>query len=185
MAATQGKALRLLRSLALSAPALLCAAPSPSVFARQSPTQTQTPAPQQTPARRTGRSYETAPNARRQTTPAPQSPSPVTFTDVAAQLGVTFRHAASPTSQKYLPETMGAGVALLDYDADGRLDIFFTNGAALADPMPDAAAPDKREPRSWNRLFHQKPDGTFVDVTERAGLRGEGGAARREGGAVS
>ncbi|HEY0170231.1 MAG TPA: CRTAC1 family protein, partial [Pyrinomonadaceae bacterium] len=98
----------------------------------------------------------------------------VTFEDVAARLGVGFRHAASPTSQKYLPETMGAGVALFDYDADGRLDIFFTNGALLADPMPDAAAPDKRDPRFWNRLYRQKSDGGFEDVTERAGLRGEG-----------
>jgi enediyne biosynthesis protein E4 len=170
MAATQGKALRLLGCLVLSAPALLCVAAG----ARPSPPQQQPPAPSQTPARRTGRSYETAPPARRQTTPAPQSPSPVTFTDAAAQLGIGFRHAASPTSQKYLPETMGAGVALLDYDADGRLDLFFTNGAALADPMPDAAAPDKREPRFWNRLYRQKSDGTFEDVTERAGLRGEG-----------
>jgi hypothetical protein len=164
MAATQGKAVRLLRCLVLCALAQFCA----DADARQPP------APQQTPARRTGRSYETAPPARRATTAAPQSPSPVTFADVTAQLGVAFRHAASPTSQKYLPETMGGGVALLDYDADGRLDIFFTNGAAVADPMPETAAPDKREPRFWNRLFHQKPDGTFEDVTARAGLRGEG-----------
>jgi hypothetical protein len=132
------------------------------------------PAPQATPAQRTGRSYDTAPPPRRTNAPAPQSPSPVTFADVTAQLGITFRQSASPTSQKYLPETMGGGVALLDYDADGRLDLFFTNGAALADPSPKGAEPDKRDPRFWNRLYRQKPDGTFEDVTERAGLRGEG-----------
>lgn len=81
---------------------------------------------------------------------------------------------ASPTSQKYLLETMGGGVALLDYDGDGRMDIFFTNGAALQDPMPRGAMPDKREARYWNRLYRQRPDGTFEDVTERAGLRGDG-----------
>jgi enediyne biosynthesis protein E4 len=129
---------------------------------------------QQTPAPQTGRSYETGPPARRPASPAPQSPSPVNFTDITAQSGITFRHAASPTSQKYLPETMGGGVALFDYDNDGRLDIFFTNGARLLDPMPKGARPDKTDPRFWNRLYHQKPDGTFEDVTERAGLRGEG-----------
>ncbi|HYY92926.1 MAG TPA: FG-GAP-like repeat-containing protein, partial [Pyrinomonadaceae bacterium] len=134
----------------------------------------QTPAPQPSPAQRTGRSYETGAPARKPASPAPQSPSPVSFTDTTAQTGITFRHAASPTSQKYLPETMGGGVALFDYDNDGRLDLFFTNGARLQDPMPKGARPDKTEPRFWNRLYHQKPDGTFEDVTERAGLRGEG-----------
>jgi hypothetical protein len=69
---------------------------------------------------------------------------------------------------------MGGGCALLDYDGDGRLDIFFANGAALSDPMPKGARPDKREPRFWDRLYRQKSDGDFEDVTERAGLRGAG-----------
>jgi enediyne biosynthesis protein E4 len=141
--------------------------------------QTLTPAPASptpTPmSTRTGRSYETtAAPARRPAPSAPQQPSPVTFSDVTAQAGVRFRHVASPTSQKYLPETMGGGVALFDYDSDGRLDIYFTNGAALRDPMPKGDAPDKRDPRFWNRLYRQKRDGTFEDATERAGLRGEG-----------
>jgi len=171
MAETQGKAVKFFRCLALCALASLwtCAA-----VARQAPAAQQTPAPQQTtPPQRTGRSYDTAPPARK-AAPLPQSPSPVTFADVTAQTGINFRHYASPTSQKYLPETMGGGCALLDYDGDGRLDIFFTNGAALADPMPKGAEADKREARFWNRLYRQKPDGTFEDVTERAGLRGEG-----------
>ena len=69
---------------------------------------------------------------------------------------------------------MGGGVALFDYENDGRLDIYFTNGAALSDPMPAGARPDKHDPRFWNRLYHQKPDGTFTDVTERAGVKGAG-----------
>ncbi|HEX8187177.1 MAG TPA: VCBS repeat-containing protein, partial [Pyrinomonadaceae bacterium] len=155
------------RSLLVLALAQLCFA---AAYARQA-----APAPQQTPAQRTGRSYDTGPPpTRKPAPPAPQSPSPVVFADVTAQVGVNFKHSASPTSQKYLPETMGAGVALFDFDADGRLDIFFTNGALLNDPMPKNSAPDKREPRFWNRLYRQKSDGSFEDVTERAGLRGEG-----------
>ena len=69
---------------------------------------------------------------------------------------------------------MGSGVALLDYDNDGRLDIFLVNGAPLSDPTPRGTIPQKTGPKDWNRLFHQKPDGTFEDVTERAGLQGFG-----------
>ena len=64
------------------------------------------------------------------------------------------------------------GVAVFDYDNDGRLDIFFTNGARIDDPMPDGKKPEKSNPRYSNRLFHQNPDGTFTDVTEKAGLAG-------------
>src|ERR1043165_2865976 len=165
---TQSKALVLARFLVLLS---LAAFP---LGTRTRAQQSGAPAPQPSPAQRTGRSYETGTPARQPASPAPQSPSPVSFTDITAQTGITFRHAASPTSQKYLPETMGGGVALFDYDNDGRLDIFFTNGARLQDPMPKGARPDKTDPRFWNRLYHQKPDGTFEDVTERAGLRGEG-----------
>lgn len=69
---------------------------------------------------------------------------------------------------------MGAGVALLDYDRDGRLDVFFTNGAELLDPMPKGKTPDKREPKFWNRLYRQRADGTFEDQTEKAGVKGVG-----------
>src|SRR5438876_8130315 len=67
---------------------------------------------------------------------------------------------------------MGGGVALLDYDNDGLLDIFFTNGAKIEDPMPDDKLPDKSDRKFWNRLYRQNPDGTFTDVTEKAGLSG-------------
>jgi enediyne biosynthesis protein E4 len=96
----------------------------------------------------------------------------VHFTDVTEAVGIAFRHVSSATSNKYLIETMGGGVALLDYDVDGRLDIFFTNGAKLEEPMPPGKRPDKADPRFWNRLYHQNADGTFSDVTEAAGLTG-------------
>jgi hypothetical protein len=67
---------------------------------------------------------------------------------------------------------MGGGVALLDYDGDGRLDVFFTNGAAIDDAMTSARTPDKRDPRFWNRLYRQTAEGRFVDVTTAAGLAG-------------
>jgi hypothetical protein len=142
-------------------------APEPST-AQQPPTS----APQ-APVR-TGKSYSTSDPIRKPPPSAPLAPSPVTFTDVTAALGITFKHAASPTSQKYLLESMGSGAAVIDYDNDGRLDLFFTNGAHLQDPMPKGAAPVKSDPKFWNRLFRQKSDGTFEDVTDRAGVRGEG-----------
>lgn len=121
----------------------------------------------------TGKSYATDAIIRPVTT-ASQFPSPVTFEDVSAVSGVKFRHAASVTSVKYLPETMGGGVALFDFDNDGRLDIFFTNGAEILESMPKNKPPEKTNTKYWNRLFHQRSDGTFEDTTEKAGLKGEG-----------
>lgn len=99
---------------------------------------------------------------------------PGNFVDVTAKAGVNFQGRASHTPKKYLLETMGSGVALLDYDNDGRLDIFFVNGAPLADPTAKGTIPQKTGPEYWNRLYHQKKDGTFEDVTEHAGLQGAG-----------
>lgn len=99
---------------------------------------------------------------------------PGKFVDVTSASGVHFQHLASHTSKKYLIETMGSGVALFDYDNDGLLDIFLVNGAPLADPTPKGAIPQKTGPEYWNRLYHQKPGGTFEDVTEKAGLQGAG-----------
>ena len=103
----------------------------------------------------------------------PAPPLEVPFSDITLASLVDFKHEASPTAQKYLIETMGGGVAVFDYNNDGRLDIFFVNGAALADPMPAGGAPDKSNPKFWNRLYRQKPDGSFTDVTAKAGLSGQ------------
>ena len=104
----------------------------------------------------------------------PTASGPAKFVDVTSRLGVIFQHAAPHTSKKYLLETMGSGVALFDYDNDGRLDLFLVNGAEINDPSPLGTVPQKTGPKYWNRLYHQKSDGTFEDVTEKAGLQGAG-----------
>lgn len=99
-------------------------------------------------------------------------PAAVPFTDITTSGGVTFRHDASKTTQKFLPEAMGGGVALLDYDTDGRLDLFFANGARLDDNTTATRPPDKHEARFWNRLYRNLGGGRFADVTDRSGLAG-------------
>jgi len=130
-------------------------------------------AQQPTPTPRSGRSYSADELPKTPPPAGPKGQSPMTFTDITAQTRINFKHQGSPTSVKYLLETMGGGVAIFDYDSDGRMDLFFTNGALLKDPMPKVGMPDKNDPKFWNRLYHQKADGTFEDVTERAGLKGD------------
>jgi hypothetical protein len=84
------------------------------------------------------------------------------FVESAAELGIDFTHRHFGTGEKYMPENMGPGVAVLDYDGDGLLDVYFAQGIPLAG--------DERDPTAINRLFRQTPDGTFVDVTARAGV---------------
>ena len=96
------------------------------------------------------------------------------FVDITEKAGVHFLHQAPHTSRKYLIETMGSGVALFDCDNDGRLDLYLVNGAPFSDPEPKGSIPQKTGPEYWNRMYRQKPDGTFEDITEKSGLQGIG-----------
>lgn len=131
-------------------------------------------AQQPAPTPRPGRSYSAGELPKTPPPPGPKAPSPVTFSDATAASKIDFKQQGSPTLQKYLLETMGGGVAMFDYDNDSRMDLFFSNGALLRDPMAKGAMPDKSDRKFWDRLYHQKPDGSFEDVTERAGLKGSG-----------
>jgi len=93
---------------------------------------------------------------------------PIRFQNIAVQAGVSFRVEHSPpTPRKHLVETMPGGIAVFDYDSDGRPDIYFTNGAQL----PTLS---KTAPRFSNRLFHNDGNWRFTDVTDRSGLAGAG-----------
>ena len=87
---------------------------------------------------------------------------PLTFTDVTAAAGITFRHVSGAFGKKYLPETMGAGCAFVDIDGDGRQDVIFVNSAPW--PGRPAARP------AWPAVYRNNGNGTFTDVTRRAGL---------------
>jgi hypothetical protein len=107
---------------------------------------------------------------------APPEPSiRIHFSDLASASGIPFRHIDGRTPMHYLSETVGSGVAWLDYDQDGYLDLFLVQGG----PFP----PDPKEvPRSpSSRLYRNQGDGTFLDVTEAVGIRhpsfGQGVAA--------
>jgi hypothetical protein len=101
---------------------------------------------------------------------APQAAWPVTFTDVAAPAGLTHASVYGGVDRKrFIVETNGAGAALLDYDGDGWLDALVLSGSRLADgTRREAAWPKGEAPTS--RLYRNRRDGTFEDVTARSGL---------------
>lgn len=96
--------------------------------------------------------------------------------EVGPLKGIDFILRNSPTSRKYLVETMPGGVALLDYNNDGLLDVFLVNGGHVRDPMLSQFGFDRHDPAYWNRLYRQNKDGTFTDVTEHARLGSAGDA---------
>ena len=105
--------------------------------------------------------------------PGLAAPPLPTYTDVTDGSGVDFRSNSSGTSEKYLLESMVGGIAAFDYNGDGLTDLYFVNGAALGDPMPEGALPDKSAPEYWNRLYRNEGSWKFTDVTEASGTRGE------------
>jgi enediyne biosynthesis protein E4 len=98
----------------------------------------------------------------------PEKPiAPVRFEEASKQAGVHFVLRNSSTPEKHLIETMLAGVAVFDYNGDGKPDIYFVNGA-------DIPSLDKSDPSLYNRLFRNEGNGTFSDVTAQAGVKGAG-----------
>jgi hypothetical protein len=88
------------------------------------------------------------------------------FTDIAAKSKFTYQSYNNYTGRKYFPQPICGGVGILDYDQDGKMDIVFTNGAKFPELK-------KVDPSYYNCLLHNRGDGTFEDVTQKAGLAGE------------
>ena len=86
---------------------------------------------------------------------------PITFTDVTKESRIAFSHVWSP-DKKYILESMSGGVALLDFDHDGLLDVYLVNAPTVA------TASDARSARS--ELWRNQGNGTFADVTDKAGV---------------
>ena len=91
----------------------------------------------------------------------PAATAPPRFLDITRQAGIRFVHYTGAFGKKYLPETMGAGCAFLDYDNDGNPDILLLNGRDFS---------GQRRQRSTLKLYRNNGNGTFTDVTTRAGL---------------
>ena len=109
-----------------------------------------------------------------QVSTAPSSTIPVRYTDVRESAKITFQQDSTQTEEKYYLETMGTGVGWIDYDQDGLMDLFFVQSAATdiyKPPHPLRCA-----------LYHNNGDGTFTDVTEKAGVGGEGHYGQGRGG---
>ncbi len=94
-------------------------------------------------------------------------PGPVRLVNGAAASGLDFILRNDAKGRKYQVETLPGGLAVIDFDGDGWPDLFCTNGAALPSLI-------KSQPKFWNRLYRNNRDGTFTDVTVKAGLQGQG-----------
>ena len=95
-----------------------------------------------------------------------EPPVDVTFVDIAQAAGITFRHVNAASPEKFLIETMGSGCAWIDYDQNGLFDLYLVNGAATGVYTPSLPL--------RSALYHNNGDGTFVDVTAKAGVGAEG-----------
>src|SRR5258707_380410 len=102
--------------------------------------------------------------------------NPVQFVDITAQAGITFKHVSSP-EKKYIVESMRGGVALFDYDNDGYLDMFLVNSLTVELL--------KSNKRTRSALYRNNGDGTFTDVTDKAGVADIGWGIGVAGGGVN
>ena len=93
---------------------------------------------------------------------ATDSPSPPTFANIATSAGINFVHLNGASPDRHLPEIMGSGGLFFDYDNDGWTDVFLVDGGSIADPATNG--------RARHRLFHNRGNGTFEDVTARSGI---------------
>lgn len=91
-----------------------------------------------------------------------QQRAAVTFTNIASQAGVNFKHQNGASPQKFMPETMGGGALIFDYDRDGWPDIFFVNGGSFVDTRAAAAA--------RHGLYRNNGNGTFTDKSANSGI---------------
>ena len=134
-----------------------CDKTSVSLFAPVPQPRPETPAPvNPSPAAATAPDKTPAPPKT-----APRPSGPIEFIDVTTQAGIHFKHNSGAFGKKYLPETMGSGVCIIDYDNDGWQDILLINSMDW---------PGHKSAKSFPALYHNNKDGTFTDVTRGAGL---------------
>lgn len=105
-------------------------------------------------------------NASQEHAPSRTSRSPIQLRDVTSETGISFVHTDGSTGERYIMETVTAGLALFDYDRDGDIDIYFLNGAPPPQPRTD--------PPPRNALYRNDGAWKFTDVTEEAGVGDQG-----------
>src|SRR5262245_20842470 len=106
-----------------------------------------------------------APGCRRDADLPADTPGPALFSDVTAASGISFTHHSGAAGDFWLPEIMCGGAGFLDYDGDGRLDVYLVQSGSLRDPAAHGGG---------NRLYHNEGGGRFRDVTTEAGVGGHG-----------
>ena len=96
----------------------------------------------------------------------------VQFLDVTTAAGINFQHVDGRTGEKYLIETLGSGALFFDFDIDGHLDLYIVNATHIPPPIDEKSAQTEKSPH--NRLYRNNGDGTFTDVTHKAGVADTG-----------